>query len=188
MTTARRVHYSYEQYLHALEDSDLKLEYCDGEIYAMAGATPGHAALAVAATSLLRQRLAGPCTVYSSDLKIRIEGTDLSTFPDGTVVCGSLEVSKIDKNSATNPTLLIEVTSDSTEDYDRGNKLAHYKQLASLQAVIFVSHRRKLLSLVRRTNSGWEEREFLSGETLTLDVPKLQLSVDELYSGVDLQA
>lgn len=82
MTTARRVHHSYADYLSALEMSDVKLEYCDGEIYAMAGGTPAHAELAAAAIGLLLNALRGQCRVFSSDLKVRIEATDLSAFPD----------------------------------------------------------------------------------------------------------
>ena len=73
---------------------------------------------------------------------MRIEATDLSTFPDVTVVCGERTVAGLDANAVTNPTLLVEVTSDSTEDYDRGEKLSHYKTLSSLRAVILISHRR----------------------------------------------
>ncbi len=186
MTTARRLHYSYEQYLMALEDSDLKLEYCHGEIYAMAGGTPQHAALAVATAALLRDQLKGRCIVYSSDLKVRIENTDLTTYPDATVVCGGLQPAKIDANAATNPSILVEVTSDSTEDYDRGEKLRHYKQLGTLRAVLFISHRQKQVTLVWRTQAGWDEKSFVAGERVTLDDPKLELSVDELYAGIDL--
>ena len=91
MSTARRLHYTYEDYIRALERSTLKLEYCEGIIYAMAGGSPAHAALAVSTTTLLRQGLLGECTVYSSDLKIHVEATGLSTFPDGSVVCGDLK-------------------------------------------------------------------------------------------------
>jgi Uma2 family endonuclease len=125
VTTARRVHHTYEDYLAALEMSDMKLEYCDGEIYAMAGGTPTHADLAAAATGLLVNALRGQGRVSSSDLKIRIEATDLSAFPDVTVVCGECRVSSHDKNAVTNPTLLVEVTSHSTEDYDRRRALPH---------------------------------------------------------------
>jgi Uma2 family endonuclease len=105
VTTARRVHYTYAEYLSALEVSDVKLEYCDGEIYAMAGGTPLHA-------------------------ELRIEATDLTTFPDASVVCGEQELSPVDPHGIKNPSLLFEVTSKSTEDYDRGEKLNHYKQIA----------------------------------------------------------
>ncbi len=90
MTTARRLHYSYQEYLRLLEQSSFKLEFCQGVIYAMAGGPPTHAALGAAAIGLLRLAPAKDCTVYSSDLKVRIEASDLSTFPDASVVCGRL--------------------------------------------------------------------------------------------------
>jgi Uma2 family endonuclease len=188
MSTARRLHYSYTEYIEVLERSTVKLEYCDGEIYAMAGGTPTHADLAASVIRLLGNAfLGGDCRVSSSDLKLRIEATGLSTFPDVTVVCGERHVSLDDKNAVTNPSLLVEVTSRSTEDYDRGEKLNHYKQCASVKAILFVSHRRTQITLVERTNDGWAQREFRAGEQLTLATPELALSVDELYAGIALE-
>ncbi len=186
MTSARRVHYSYQEYQRALLTSDLKLEYCDGEIYAMAGGTPTHAELCVAVTTLLRQALQGQCKVFSSDLMIRVEATDLSTYPDATVICGELQTAKLDENAATNPTLLVEVTSPSTEDYDRSEKFSHYKQLPSLQAVIFVSHKTPRLTVKVRVGTGWEEREYRSGDRLELRQPPVSLAVDDVYVGIVL--
>ena len=94
--------------------SSVKLEYCDGEIYAMAGGTPAHADLAAAAIRLLSNALLGRYRVSTSDLKVRIEATGLSTFPDVTVVCGEREVASVGRNATTNPTLLVEVTSKSS--------------------------------------------------------------------------
>ncbi|HVW24057.1 MAG TPA: Uma2 family endonuclease [Polyangiaceae bacterium] len=187
MSTARRVHHRYEDYLRALDVSGVKLEYCDGEIYARAGGTPAHADLAAAAIRLLGNSLVGRCRVSSSDLKVRVEATDLSTFPDATVVCGERRVSPKDPNAIVNPTLLLEVTSDSTEDYDRGEKLANYKQLPSLEVVMFVSHRRPQVTLVERTPDGWSQREIRSGEEIILATPPARFAVDELYAGVELE-
>jgi Uma2 family endonuclease len=188
MSTTRRLHHSYDEYLRALEVSMVKLEYCDGEIYAMAGGTPAHAELAAAIVRLVGNALLGRCSVYSSDLKVRIEATDLSTFPDATVVCGNRELSPIDRNAVVNPTLLVEVTSPSTEDYDRGEKLSQFKQLPSLRAVILVSHRRPQVTVVERTENGWQERELRSREQVVLAAPSLSLSVDELYAGIELES
>lgn len=188
VSTARRLHHSYEDYLRALELSAVKLEYCDGEIYAMAGGTPAHADLAASMTRLLGNALLGRCRVSSSDLKIRIEATDLSTFPDVSVVCGAREVAAIDPNAVTNPTLLVEVTSHSTEDYDRGDKLGHYKQLPSLAAVLFVSHRRQQITVVERDGNAWQEREYRAGDAVVLKSPSVSLTVDELYAGIVLDA
>lgn len=187
MTTARRLHHSYQDYLSALELSGVKLEYCDGEIYAMAGGTPAHALLAGAITRLLGNALLGRCVVASSDLKIHIEATTLSTFPDVTVVCGALQVATIDRQAVTNPSLLVEVTSRSTEDYDRGEKLSHYQQCASVQAVLFVSHCRPRVSVVTRNGKAWDVQEYRPGQRVQVQMPALAFDVDELYAGVVLE-
>jgi Uma2 family endonuclease len=181
------VHHSYGEYLQLLELSSVKLEFCDGEIYAMAGGTPTHADLGASATRLLGNALLGRCRVSSSDLKVRIEETDLTTFPDVTVVCGERRTSTIDANAVTNPTLLVEVTSSSTEGYDRGEKLSHYRQIPSLVAVLLVSHRRRQVTLIERGGDGWEQRELRAGEVVTVEALSLSLSVDELYAGIALE-
>lgn len=185
MTTARRLHYTHDEYLRALDDSSLKLEFCDGVIYAMAGGTVAHAQLSVNATSALRAQVKGN-SVLSSDARVRVDATDLTTFPDGSVVCGKTKTSELDRHAVTNPTLLIEVTSPSTEDYDRSDKLSHYKRLPSLQAVLFISHRRREVTVVSRTRRGWSERIFREGEVITLEQPAASIPVDEVYDGVEL--
>lgn len=187
MTTARRLHYRYDEYLAALEVSGVRLEYCEGEIYAMAGGTPAHADLAAAVIRLLGNGLLGKCRVSSSDLKVRLEATDLSTFPDATVVCGERLVSAIDKNAVVNPTLLVEVTSNSTEDYDRGEKLSHYQRCSSVQAVLFVSHRRPQVTVVARVGDGaWEQREYGPGQRVSIESLALEVAVDDIYAGIEL--
>jgi Uma2 family endonuclease len=181
------VHHTYEDYLAVLELSVIKLEYCEGEIYAMAGGTPAHADLGAAMCRLLGNALLGRCRVSSSDLKVRIDATDLSTFPDVTVVCGDRQVASIDRNAVINPTLIVEVTSPSTEDYDRGEKFSHYKQCPSLTTVVFVSHRRPHITVCQRTEAGWELRDFRAGEIAEIRHPACSLAVDELYSGIALQ-
>lgn len=186
MTTAKRLHYEYDEYLRLLEQSDFKLEYCDGVIYAMAGGTAAHAMLCANAIRLIGQLLLGSGRVFSSDLKVRIDASGLSTFPDASVVCGPAQMSGLDRNALVNPSVLVEVTSRSTEDYDRGDKLSHYKQLESLRAVVFISHRTRCVTVVERTDSGWEEKEIRGGEHVTLSSPQLHLLIDELYAGVTL--
>jgi Uma2 family endonuclease len=185
MSTAPRLHYSYEEYLSVLDHSPVKLEYCDGLIYAMAGGTATHAELAMNTGALLKRELPR-CSVFSSDLKVRVERTDLAAFPDASVVCGDRTYSPIDRNALTNPLLLVEVTSPSTEDYDRGEKLRRYQQLPSLAAVLLVSHREPRITLVRRTGTGWETTELRSGARVELTTPAVSFAVDEVYAGVEL--
>lgn len=186
VSNAKRLHYSYAEYLELLERSTFKLEYADGVIYAMAGGTIAHAQLAAAVIRTLGAALPGTCAVFTSDLKVRVDATDLSTFPDVSVVCGPVVASPIDAHAVTNATLLVEVTSRSTEDYDRGDKLSHYKQLPSLRAVLFVSHREARITVVSRTASGWSERDVRVGEVVELPDPRVTFPVDAIYAGVAL--
>jgi Uma2 family endonuclease len=187
LSHAKRLHYSYEEYVDLLAQSSFKLEYCDGVIYAMAGGTVAHAALGAAVIRELSAALGHACTVFSSDLKVRVEASGLATFPDVSVVCGAVETSPQDPHALVNPTLLVEITSRSTEDYDRGDKLSHYKQLPSLRAVLFVSHRERRITLVERTTSGWDERDARSGERVQVGTPAVALDVDAVYAGVALE-
>jgi Uma2 family endonuclease len=189
VTTARRVRtHSYAQYLKVLEVSHIKLEFIEGEIYAMASGTPAHAQLAAQAIVLLKQSLGKACAVFTSDLKILIERADLATFPDAAVVCGPQASADKDANALTNPSVLVEVTSPSTEFYDRGEKLKMYQQLPSLKVVLLVSHRAQRVTLVRRTASGWDELDYRGGEVVACTEPNFQFSVDDLYEGVALEA
>ncbi len=189
MTTARRLRaYSYEQYLRALSDSHIKLEFFEGEIYAMAGGTPSHAQLGAKIISLSQRGLPAGCSVFSSDLKVLVETADLATFPDASMVCGPLATAPKDANALTNPVLVVEVTSPPTENYDRTEKLRSYQQLASLSAVLIVSHRARRVTLIRRGEGGWEEVDFRGGETVVVATPNVKFRVDELYEGVALEA
>lgn len=115
MSVERQLRYSYEDYLRVLEDSEVKLEYSAGLIYAMAGGTLAHAQLTANATVTLKRAAGRKCTVFSSDARVRVEASDFAGFPDVSMVCGERLTSRIDAHALTNPTLLVEVTSRSTE-------------------------------------------------------------------------
>jgi Uma2 family endonuclease len=181
------VHYPREEYLRTLDMSTIELEYCDGEIHAMAGAAPEHADLAGAMTGLLQDELPGRCGVSSADLKVRTEATDLSTFPSVTAACGARRMEALDANAVIHPTTPVEATRRSTESYDRGAKLRQCKQIPRLGPALIVSHRRPEGTAVAREDPHWVETEHRSGEVVTLRDPERRLSVDELYDGVVLE-
>src|SRR5258706_5732891 len=136
-----RIKYSYAEYLALEESSNVKHEFFDGEISAMAGGTPQHSALAATVTGLLFSQLrSGPCLTYNSDLRVRT-ASGLATYPDVTVVCGLPEPAESDPHAVTNPTLIIEVQSQRTAEYDAKDKFEHYKTLRSLRQYVLVSHR-----------------------------------------------
>lgn len=186
MPTARQLRFSYDDYLAALGDSELKLEYCEGVIYAMAGGTLVHAELGLAVGSVLRRALPG-CSVFSSDAKVRVEASDFADFPDVSVVCGQRQTSRIDANALVNPILLVEVTSRSTVDYDRGEKLLHYQRLPSVKAVLFISHQERRITVVERSGPHWVTRDARAGERVILTDPACDFAVDEVYGGVVLE-
>lgn len=184
MSIARKLHHSYDDYLELERRSDVRHEYLGGEIYAMAGGTRDHAYLAGRVIALLSGALPPGCRVGSSDLKVCIEATGLYTYPDAAVVCGPDQVDARDPHAVTNPVVLVEITSNGTEDYDRGAKLTHYQQINALQTVVIVSHRKPVLTVVTRTASGWQTVEYGKGATATLSGPVKSLAVDEVYSVV----
>jgi len=180
-TTARRVHYTYAEYLALEAESTVRHEYLDGEIYAMAGGSPDHAALAAAVIATLGGQLPPGCRIFTSDLRLRIPATGLSTYPDAAVVCGPTVRADDDPLAVTNPVLVIEVTSPSTEDYDRGDKLRHYKGLQSMREVLIVSHREPRLTLHQRKDSAWTQETKGPGESVHLLSLSAHLAVDEVY-------
>jgi Uma2 family endonuclease len=186
-----RIHrYTYRQYLNHEASSNVKHEFIDGDIYAMAGGTIEHAVISMNAGAALSAQLRGsPCIVASSDLKIRVLATDLTTYPDVTVICGPVQRDPESGDVALNPSVVVEVLSKSTEDWDRGEKLDNYKQIPSLLACVLISYRQRRVEVVRRSADGqWLTEAAGPGEVVSLPLPGAVLSVDDVYRNVDIPA
>lgn len=181
VSRAVRYRYTYEEYLSFESASNARHEFYDGEIYAMAGGTPAHAAIAANVIGVLRGQLHGRgWQTYSSDLRIRVTATGLATYPDVSVVCGAAEIDP-DRHTITNPVLVVEILSPSSAAYDRGEKREHYKQIASMREVVLVAHDERLIEVWRRGDGGtWSRREARTGSLELTSVP-CALSVDEVY-------
>jgi Uma2 family endonuclease len=152
-TPAHRIRHTYDEYLSLEAVSNVRHEFLDGQIYAMSGGTPEHAALMGALIRALQ--LPAGCRAYPSDLRVRTR-SGLTTYPDITVVCGPTERDSEDKNAITNPLLIIEVLSRATEQYDRGDKLEHYKTIPSLRQVLLVDYRHHAIEVWSCGNGeGW---------------------------------
>jgi len=178
---AHTIHYTYTEYLRFEESSNVKHEFLDGQIYAMAGGTPEHAALAAAVIGLLFSALRrSGCRAYDADLRVRTP-SGLSTYPDVTVVCGPVDRDREDEQAVTNPTLIVEVLSRSTEEYDRGDKFEHYKSIGSLRQYVLVSHRERHLEIWTRDGDGWTRALAEAGEVAHLAPVDCRLAVSDLY-------
>jgi Uma2 family endonuclease len=183
MSAAHPVFHTFVEYVRMEEGSPIKHEYLAGHIYAMAGGTPEHSALAMAMGAKLSLALAGGrCRVFNSDLRIRVLKTGLSTYPDVSVVCGPRELDPEDQNTVTNPTLLVEVTSKSTDEYDRGEKFDHYREIPSLREYVLVSHREPAIEVRRRGPDGrWTAHVARAGESIKLESVPCVLVSSEIY-------
>ena len=175
---------TYAEYLAAEAVAEVRHEFLNGEVWEMAGGTIEHGALALAVAGELRAALRGkPCRAFSSDVRVRIPETDLATYPDLSIVCGQLETSPDDKDAITNPILLVEILSDSTEAYDRGAKAAHYRRISSLREYVLVSQSEPRIEVQRRSQGGrWELLEARPGETIELVSLGVRLDVAAVYA------
>lgn len=177
--------YPYSEYLSLEEHSLVRHEFIAGEIYAMAGGTPEHAALASAILRAVGNRLPAGCRTYTSDLRVRIVAQDVTTYPDGAVICGKVERAADDSLAATNPIVLIEVTSPSTESYDRGTKLEIYKRLDTLREVLVLAHDRESIAVHRRQPDGsWTMHEAVSGAEIELESFGFRIAVSDVYRDI----
>lgn len=181
--TERKVIHSHAEYLELERASPTKHEYLNGEIFAMARGTPEHARLCMRVGIQLGMQFHGrPCEIYSSDLRVRVQETGLATYPDLSVVCGKLERDLEDKDAVVNPIVLVEVLSDSSEAYDRGQKFAHYRRIPSLREYVLVSqHEPRIEVFHRNEDDSWTLREARAGQTARLEAIGCALVVNEIY-------
>ncbi|MEQ9621058.1 Uma2 family endonuclease [Coleofasciculus chthonoplastes] len=153
IASPRHPYLTPDQYLKMEEQSPIKHEYIDGQIYAMAGASDPHVTIAGNLFALLRSHVRGSgCRVYISDMKARIESLNRFYYPDVMVTCDPL-----DQETSTYkrfPTLIVEVLSDSTEAFDRGDKFADYQELESLREYVLINTKRQRVDCFRRNDEG----------------------------------
>jgi Uma2 family endonuclease len=187
MVRARGHHrYTYADYLAVELESSTKHEFLDGEIYAMAGGTEDHSALSAQVLRVLGNAIGDrPCRTHTSDLRLYVEAVGLATFPDGSVVCGGVQQHEASpRATALNPLVILEVTSDSSEDYDTGDKLTYYRTIPSLRDYVIVSHRERRISVHSRNQAGeWTTRVAISGGRVAVESLHCELIVDEIFRG-----
>jgi Uma2 family endonuclease len=180
--TRHPVFYSFRDYILLERDSPIKHEYIGGQILAMSGGTAQHSLLTAAISHELMGALRdGHCRVYNSDMRVRIRKADVSTYPDVSVVCGPREPDPEDKDSITNPVLIVEVASKSTEKYDRGVKFEYYRQIRSLREYVLVSQSERAIEVWRRTGNRWSNQVARAGEQVELRSVGVVLDVDAIY-------
>lgn len=169
--------------------AEMKHEYLNGEVYAMAGASAPHNIIVANVIAELQPRLKGRrCRVYPSDMRLQVSETGLFTYPDVMVVCDTPVFIDDKLDTLLNPNIIIEVLSPTTEVNDRGWKWAHYRQLESLAEYILVAQDEyRVEQFVRQPEEKWLFRDY-RGLAESLHIPSLNCAVAlmDLYYMVEL--
>ena len=175
------------EYLAIERIANYRSEYFRGEMFAMAGGSARHSRIKTNILSQLNVRLKGqPCTTYDSDLRIKCP-TGLYTYPDASVICGTLEFDDKQNDTVLNPTLLVEVLSNSTEAYDRGKKFDNYRTIPSLREFVLVSQNEPMVHRFQRNDDeSWTMSTISSfDQSATLRSIGVELPLAEIYERVD---
>lgn len=189
MSTRPELHLTPEEYLRIERGAEWKSEYIDGDMFAMSGASFEHVVIVANLTGELRNNLReGPCVVAPVDLRVATDRRRHYTYPDVVVVCGPPQFVDDQLDTLTNPKVIVEVLSDSTENYDRGEKFERYRAVPTLSEYLLVSQDRVHIELYTRQPGGeWLLREW-SDPAAEIELVSLgcRLKVGEVYAKVTL--
>ncbi len=186
MTAQPQKYYSEEEYLDIERDADYKSEYYKGEIFAMAGAGHNHNRIVENLSIEIGGFFKGKsCRTFSSDQRIHIPETGQYTYPDLLIVCDKNQYLDDKKDTILNPTVIIEVLSESTEAYDRGQKFHFYRSITSLQEYVLINSRSFAAEVFRKNEEGlWvlASEAYQLKDQLELASVGLTLSMEDIYA------
>ena len=190
MTALPKRKYTLKEYFELDKNAEGNFEYFDGEIFEMSGVSPEHAMIEMNLAELLNPaaRKCG-CRAFPANLRIKVPALPTYRYPDLSVVCGETIFVEIQGlQCLVNPALIVEVLSESTELYDRGEKYRQYKSIESFREYLLVSQNAAFITLFQKHNERfWLQSEYVAGETLHLNTLGLDLNVDEIYQGVEIK-
>ena len=182
-----------QEYYDLERAADYKSDYYNGEIFAMAGGTKRHSRICANVSREVGIRLKGtPCAEYESNLRLKVKATGLRTYPDVSVYCGTMErdIEDRDGETYTNPTVLFEVLSKTTEAYDRGFKAENYRQIKTLQAYVLLEQKTAHVEIYeRQSDNSWRLSE-VRGLEAVLSLPSIgvQAPLSDVYDHVNFAA
>lgn len=177
-----------EEYSKIERTSEQRYEYHNGIIRAMAGGSFNHGLIIGNIFSEIHSRLTSkndPCYPLNNDIKLHIEAQNKFLYPDVMVVCNDLNMSSLNPEAVTNPLLIIEVLSDSTESYDRGDKFYFYRQIPKLKEYVLIAQNRKMIESYTREIDLWNiSRTSISDEVLKLASIDIEIPLKSIYRKV----
>jgi Uma2 family endonuclease len=188
MSTAPKRRLTETEYLAIERAAETRSEFYQGEMFAMAGVSLQHSLIASNLNRAIGNAIDGRgCQVHQSELRVKVDQTGLYTYPDIVVFCGKAQLEDNHFDTLLNPTILIEVLSDSTEAYDRGAKFSQYRTVSSLKEYVLVSQKEASCErFVRQPNEDWAFRAIIGLEsTLMLDSIQIQIPLALIYRDVE---
>lgn len=184
----QKLYLTPQEYLELERQAETKSEYFNGEIYALAGASPRHTVIAANVIVSFGIQFKGrSCTVHTGDLRVKVNPTGLYTYPDVVVVCGPLRFDDAQKDTLLNPTLIVEVLSESTEAYDRTGKFEHYRTLESLTDYLLISQEKAWIEhRARQSDIKWLTGYYM-GLDIVVPLPSIgcELRLADIYDKID---
>ncbi len=185
----KKKYISPEEYLEFERAALEKHEYFDGEIFDMAGTSEEHANISSNINASLNFQLKKrPCKSYQSDLRVHIPATGLYTYPDVIVVCGKPQLAQDTYlDTLLNPTLIVEVLSPPTADYDKGTKFDHYRSIESLREYVLVwQDKKRAARYTKQADGSWLLHDFIGEDAeIVLTSIDCSLSIEDIYDKVD---
>ncbi|HSU15029.1 Uma2 family endonuclease [Longimicrobium sp.] len=182
--------YTPDEYLRLERSAGHRSEFVNGRIYAMGGASHAHNLIVFNLAREIGAQLRGrPCEAYVNDMRVKVRQTGIYAYPDLVALCEEPRFEDGDFDTLLNPTVIIEVLSESTEKYDRGEKFAHYRRLDSLREYILVSQDRQRAEKYVRDGEGWVLTEVSGAEaSLTIETLGCTIALAEIYERVEFSA
>lgn len=192
MSAQPKLKYSLEEYLELDRNSEERWEFWDGEIFNMSGVSRNHGLVEMNISIFLGARLmAKGCQLLPANIRIKVPSMPPYRYGDLSALCGQAQFEKIGGVDAlTNPSLIIEVLSDSTEAYDRGDKFTHYKSIPAFSEYLLIAqHRPHISQFIKQSDGSWIYREFNSlNDKVMLETLGCELSLSEIYQSITFDA
>lgn len=188
MLPQEKLKYTLDEYLELDHESEEKIEFWDGHIFTLAGASLIHNQIQFNALLTLGNKLRGKgCHIFPSDMRVKVPAYPPYRYPDLSALCGEAKFEKLGKQELfTNPSLIIEILSDSTAEFDRGYKFTYYKSIESLIEYVLIAQDRPHVSqFVKQSDNSWLNHEFNRMEdNFYLTSLDCELDLSELYQDV----
>jgi Uma2 family endonuclease len=191
MGQAELKYITQEEYLATERLEINKHEYFQGEIFAMSGARIAHNMIFSNTFGEIFSKLKGKkCQPFGSDLRIHVQKNTLYTYPDISIICGDIQTLDDTFDTATNPSVIIEILSASTRDYDKGGKFTLYREIDSLQEYILIDSENLMVEkFIRNQDGSWQLTEYKSIEQkIAIETVAIEMNLSDIYNDVKLKS